>query len=219
MIVDGLVTLDAVKVLAGIPQADTTRDAQLDSLINGASSAVMRLCDRKFKRTTYTAEPYSVNNHQYLYLREYPIQSVSSVTLAGAVLSSGVDYFLSGLDAEAGRLYRPYGWAGTGYARGTFPDVFAGARDIAVTYVAGYYLPADAGYVAGAAASLPLAISDAVAMAVASRLQKTGSEGLKALGEGGLSYQWFGPEAFVAQNGGFAPDVAGTLLLFARKDF
>lgn len=217
-IIDGLVTLVDVKLLAGIASGDTSKDTLLESLINSASKSVQTFLDRKLKRATYTSETYAVNNHQNLYLREYPIQSVTSVYLAGSLLSSGSGYFLSGLDAEAGRLYRPMGWCGSYYSRGTFPDAFAGAREIVVTYIAGYYFPADVGYAAGAVASVPLDISQAVANAVVSRMRKQGGEGLASLTEYSLSYSWFGPESYIDKNGGFDQVTASALLAYKRRD-
>lgn len=220
MIVDGLTSLLAVKAEMGIPVSDITKDALLESLISSASAAVGAYLDRALKRATYTAEPYHVNNQQFLYLRQWPIASVTSVTLAGAVLSSGSDYFLSGLDAEAGRLYKPSGWVGGQYVRGTFPDVFAGARDIAVTYTAGYYLPQDPLYIPGHASSVPLAISYAINRAVAERARviSSGADGLASLGEGGLSYSWFGPGESGALYGGMSADVAAMLAPYKRRE-
>ena len=189
-IIDGLTTLASVKAELNI--SDTSQDTLLEALINANSGLIQNYCKRVFKKTTHSIEPYAVNNMLNLYLNEYPIQSVSEVKLAGAALILNDGYFLSGEDALAGRLYRIQGWAARYLTRGTFPDVFAGMRDITVSYISGYLLPADLGYVAGAADSLPLAIQYACNRAVAERFRQIESEqdGLESLTEGGLSYKW-----------------------------
>jgi len=214
-IVDGLTTLAAVKLEAGI--TDTSKDTLLEALINDASAAIRVYLDREITRTTHTAELYAVNANQYLYLKEYPVQSITSVTLGGVAQTAGTDYWL---DGAPGRLYRPAGWVGTYYTRGTFPDIYAGARDISVTYVAGWYLPADPLYAAGATASLPLAITYACNRAVVSRLRTilNNADGVKQYSEGGISTTWFGPEATKAFNGGFDDVVAAMLNPFKRRE-
>ena len=214
-IVDGLTTLAAVKLEAGI--SDTSKDTLLEALINSTSAAIRVYLDREVTRTTHTAELYAVNANQYLYLKEYPVQSVTTVTLGGATQAANADYWL---DSAPGRLYRPAGWVGTYYTRGTFPDIYAGARDISVTYVAGWYLPADGAYVAGAAASLPLAISYACNRAVVSRLRTVlnQADGVKQYSEGGISTTWFGPEAVSASGGGFDAIAVSMLNPYKRRE-
>lgn len=219
-IVDGLTTLAAVKIEAGIAVSDTSQDAVLDALITSASAAICLHLKRDVKRTTYTDDTYAVNNHQYLYLREYPIISVTSITLTGAAQVLNTDYFLSPADAKAGRLYRPQGWVGTYYSRGTFPDPYSGARDIKTTYIAGWYLPADPLYVAGASTALPLALQYACNRAVLTRYRMAiqSADGLKALSEGGLSYTWLDPIYFKAGNGGFDDITASMLAPYVRHE-
>lgn len=226
-IVDGLTTVDAVKLEAGISDSDSTRDDLLEALITSTSAAIRAYLKRDVKRTTYTAEPYSVNNSQYLYLANYPIQSVTSVTVQDIAQVVNVDYYMSADDAKRGRLYRPNGWTGTYYARGTFPDVYAGARDIKITYAAGWYLPADVTtppadphYVAGADSSLPLALTYACNRAVTIRLRQVIAQvdGLKQLSEGGLAYTWFGPENYSKGGGGFDAITEAMLMPYVRHE-
>ena len=214
-IINGLTTLAAVKLELGI--TDTSQDSLLEALINSASAAIIQFVDRDIKRTEYADQLYAVNAHQYLYLIQYPVQAVASVTLGGAAQTVNVDYFI---DASPGRLYRPNGWVGSYYARGTFPDAFAGARDILVTYTAGWYLPADLGYVAGAADSLPGALLAACTRAVTTRYNQiqNHADGVKQYSEGGISTTWFGPDSVTAGNGGFDSVVAAMLNPFKRRE-
>jgi len=217
-IVDGLTTLAAVKMEAGI--SDTSQDALLEALINSCSAAIRIYLDREIVRTTHTDELYSVNACQFLYLLQYPIQSVAALTVAGQALTAGQDYWLGFDDALAGRLYKPSGWVGSYYTRGTFPDIYAGARDVKVTYIAGYYLPADLLYVAGAAASLPMALTYACTRAVISRFRtiQREADGVQQYSEGGISTTWFGPESYGAGGGGFDAIAVAMLNPFRRRD-
>ena len=186
--VEGLCTLANVKLLLGI--GDTTKDTLLEMLITKASAAICAHTGRVLKRATYTAEPYAVNGQLYLYLRQWPIQTLTSVTLGGVVLTVNEDYYLSAADAAAGRLYRPQGWSGKYLTRGLVPDAYEGDRDILITYEAGYYLPDDGEYEAGAADSLPADLQAIAEAAVCGRygaIQK-GADGLTSIKEGQVAY-------------------------------
>jgi len=193
--VDGLCTLANVKLLLGV--GDTTKDTLLEALITRASAAICAHTGRTIKRATYTSEPYAVNGQPYLYLEQWPIQTLTSVTLGGAVLTLNSDYYMSAEDAVAGRIYRPQGWGGAMLTRGLIPDAFEGDRDILVTYIAGYYLPDDvtvppaaAHYVAGAADSLPIDLQAIAEAAVCIRYGAItkGVDGLTSIKEGGVAY-------------------------------
>ena len=193
--VDGLCTLANVKLLLGV--GDTTKDTLLEMLITRASAAICAQTGRVLKRATYTSEPYAVNGQPYLYLKQWPIQTLTSVTLGGALLTVDVDYYMSAADAAVGRIYRPQGWNGAMLSRGLIPDAYDGDRDILVTYEAGYYLPDDVTtapatphYVAGSADSLPAdleAIAEAAVCIRYGTIQK-GADGLTSLKEGQVAY-------------------------------
>ena len=215
-IIDGLTTLANVKLEAGI--SDTLSDTLLEALISSCSASVSTFLDRQLKKTTRTAETYAVNNSQMLYLRHYPIQGTPVVSVVGNVQVFDTDFFMDDDDRASGRFYRPTGWTGNYWTRGTFPDIFAGARNILATYISGYLLPADVGYIAGELASLPISLTYAVNRAVIMRYRSAiaQNEGLKTLGEGGLSYGWFGPESYKA--GGFDDITIGMLMPYKRRE-
>ena len=184
-----------MKLLLGI--SDTSQNALLEMLITKASTSICTYTVRTLKRATYTAEPYAVNGQLYLYLKAWPIQTLTSVTLGGAVLALGSDYFMSDEDADQGRIYRPQGWNGKMITRGLVPDAFEGDRDILVSYVAGYYLPDDvtvspatAHYVAGATDSLPFDLQAIAEAAVCIRYGAItkGSDGLSSMKEANAAY-------------------------------
>jgi len=186
--VDGLCTLANVKLLLGI--GDTTQDTLLEGLITRASAAICAHTGRVLKRATYTSEPYAVNGQLYLYLQQWPIQAITSITLGGAALAVNEDYYMSAADAAQGRIYKPDGWNGAMLTRGLVPDYYEGDRDILITYEAGYYLPDDGEYEAGAADSLPADLQAIAEAAVCGRygaIQK-GADGLTSMKEGQVAY-------------------------------
>lgn len=194
---DALTTLADVKAVAGI--TDTTQDTRLEYLINAVSAQIAGYCDRVFTRSTYTLETHTGTNRQSLSLRQWPIVSVSSILEDGTTLPV-TEYELKAQDMERGIVYKANGWnQNTTYATGLTSDTWATGRDYSATYVAGYYMPgdvtsppADPHYVAGAAGSLPLELSEACVQMVIERNTKLryGAIGLTQLTEGDLTYQW-----------------------------
>ncbi len=75
---NALTNLEAVKTYLKI--TETVDDTLLEELINGSSYAIESYCERKFKQQTYTDEEYDGSGLKYLLLKQYPVQSVQSVT-------------------------------------------------------------------------------------------------------------------------------------------
>ena len=188
-LVNALATLSDVKTLAGI--TDTTQDARLELIINNVSSQIATYCQRQFKKNTYTGEILPPSNRQLLILRNWPVVSVTSITQDGQAIT---DYTLESKYAESGFLYRESGWMGRGIYRSVLTDdLVAMAHNIQVTYVAGFLLPGDVGYIAGDPASLPLDLQYACEMmtlALYMQARRNNWDGLQSLTEGGLSYTW-----------------------------
>jgi hypothetical protein len=183
-----LCLLSDVKILLGITLADTSQDALLNTLISRISNRVARAMGYPIQRATYVGERYSVNNQQKLYLKAFPIQSVSLVTIAGRAVPS-TDYEIM----PDGSLYLGSGWCGNYWTKTMTYDPVSGVREILISYIGGWFLPLDTGYVAGQADSLPEIISEAVAENAVMDYRKTAAEteGLKSHSEGGISDTWF----------------------------
>jgi hypothetical protein len=179
-----LCTLADVKAMLDI--GDSSQDAKLNLLIKQASGAIVRHLGYPVARATYTGEKYAINNNQILILNAQPIQSITSITLAGVAVT---DYDISPEYANVGFVYRGGGWCGNFFTRGITNDPVAGFRDIVITWIGGWYLPGDVGYVEDAASSLPTDISTAATYAVieAYRVNMLSAEGIKAHSEGGMS--------------------------------
>lgn len=190
-LVNALTTVANAKYIANIPQADTTYDAAIELLINRASATVNNYVGHKLARGTYT-EHIPATSRQLLIAKEFPIVSITSLTNNGFTFTLNTDYRLDAQDAAAGMIYKEDGWHPINLVAGLNLDIMAAARTIDVTYVAGYYLPADPLYVAGADASLPVDIQGVVDELVASALLriKLQAQGLSSYSEGGISYGW-----------------------------
>lgn len=218
-LINALTTLADAKTLAGI--TDASQDARLELLINATSAFIEQYCQRKFARTTYTNEEYAPSNRQLQILRNYPIVSVSTLTVDDTLQVQGTDYIVSHEYSKSGMLYRAYGWTGRTIDREYLTlDPVAMKRTIKVTYIAGYYLPADAGYVAGAEASLPVDLQYACNLMTQSALtqaRKQNFDGLTSMSENGLSYTWADLNNVKNNQSGIASMVAGILNKYKRQ--
>ena len=77
----GLCTLADVKTWLDI--SNTTKDVKLQLFIDTITEQMISYLGYQARNTTYTNEVHSINNNQLLYLKGAPIQSVSSLTIAG----------------------------------------------------------------------------------------------------------------------------------------
>lgn len=135
-----LTTLAAVKTELGLTAG--TDDALLTALIDRASAAVMRYCNRGFALETVTETLRLSGPVRELSLSRWPVVSIASVTENSAALATG-DYEINpatGLLIRLDPSDAPRWWP---------------SGKIAVTYQAGYLLPGDSG------ANLPADIEQA----------------------------------------------------------
>lgn len=139
-------------IKAELSITDGASDALIDQKIGEASELIARHCNRVFARETVqdqirrvpAAHRATLRDRGWpLQLSRWPLASVTSVTEDGTALTGGTDYEIN---ADVGQLVRLDG--SDGLSR------WGGLKTVAV-FVAGFYLPDDSGYVAGAAASLP----------------------------------------------------------------
>jgi hypothetical protein len=112
--------LTTIARVNGLPGIGTYTNDQISAAINAATAAINNYCNRVLTSATYTGEIYDGNDRDYLYLRQYPITAVASITLDDTALTVTTDYEI---DTQA--LYREDYWT-------------AGRRNIVVTYTAGY---------------------------------------------------------------------------------
>jgi uncharacterized phiE125 gp8 family phage protein len=139
--VNALTTVAAVKSYLKIADTNTIDDARIEGLINACSSAIENFCRRNFKMQTFTDEEYDGNDHRYLNLYNYPIQSVESVTLNDEVVDAK-EYIVK---KKIGILARKYNNTLSGISYNRYVPIWPkGDANILVTYTAGYdVIPAD----------------------------------------------------------------------------
>lgn len=116
---NALTTIDQVKTVMEIDSSDTTRDSIIEYFINSCSAEIENECGRKFGLSTHFFS--STIRSDAIYLDEYPITEIVSITENGATLTTA-DYTLK---PNSGTILRPF--------RGL----------VAVEYKAGYALPKD----------------------------------------------------------------------------
>jgi len=160
---------------------DYSKDRQLERMINSASDIISKYCNRKFISDTYS-EFYQGRGQQKLVLRYFPINKITSVKVASASLTAGVDYVTADSTyLEKGYLVKEDGWTIYGYETGLVPEITASVDNIEVVYSAGYTL-----------STLPFAVEDATLNLVASSYngEDFGNYGLTSLKQGNVSYSW-----------------------------
>lgn len=114
-----LCTLTDVKQYLGINTTNTDEDALINTFIDGVSALFESYCNRKFDDNYYT-DVYSGHNNTKLYVRQYPITTVSGVYVNDVIIDD-VDYYVGSNNIELL----------TGYFS-------AGRNNIKINYTAGY---------------------------------------------------------------------------------
>ena len=88
-----------LKALLGIDASDTSQDNVLNLALNAAWSYIKNYCNRDFIAQDYTETQYfNLSQRDFVVLRHYPVNSVTSLKIDGVTISS--DYYE--LDSESG---------------------------------------------------------------------------------------------------------------------
>jgi hypothetical protein len=129
-----LMTLDEAKVLLGMSTADTSKDAQLEALIDQNSAVIAAMCNRVFAREKVReswrclGEPCGCNGAAScrIFLTHFPVieGDIEKVEAPGGTI---IDPSTYELDEGSGKLQLFGGWA----------------EPLIVTYFGGYNLPDD----------------------------------------------------------------------------
>ena len=129
-----LLTLNDLKASLQIAFSTTTYDTGLALMINDATARIEKICQRRFKQTTYTTETYDGTGTPQLWIRNPPIISVDLITVDNETISLATDYDdYDGYRIEPqinghkmyGMLYLSNGWD-------------AGEQNVEITYSGGY---------------------------------------------------------------------------------
>src|SRR5262245_12110339 len=94
-----LLPLDSVKTMLGIPLSDTTWDARLTNAGEAITRLMEAYCSRGFEFVAGEVEEFPRFYDERVYLRRFPIEALTSVTVAG------VAYAPADL-----RMSAPWGW-------------------------------------------------------------------------------------------------------------
>lgn len=87
--VNALTTLESLKSYLKIELSYTNDDEPLlIPLINACSTAIEEYCERKFKEQTYSDEEYDGNGTKYILLRQFPVKTITSVSVDGVLLDA-----------------------------------------------------------------------------------------------------------------------------------
>jgi hypothetical protein len=120
---NALTTLEEAK--AYIKESDPSIDATIEFLINAASAAIENYCYRKFAEASYADEEYDGTGIRNLYLKNYPVQSITEIKVDDVILSA-TEYKVR---KESGTVVRPKSrWQ-------------EGILNLKVSYIAGYVTP------------------------------------------------------------------------------
>ena len=103
-----------IKLYLKLPEDDTSENEYLEDILNRGTAILESLCNRKFKnvdkdqKCVSNTEYFSLECPSSLYLRMYPIYSITSVhddadrIYGSSTLIPATDYSCLGSDAEAG---------------------------------------------------------------------------------------------------------------------
>jgi uncharacterized phiE125 gp8 family phage protein len=164
---NALVSIDTVRRLVLDDPDDVSKDDVLTELINGCTGAIEDFCGRKFKQRTYTDEQYSGSGGKVLYLKQYPVSSVTSVRVLDDD-DNEETIEVTRKDLEAGMLYSPNSY---------WPK---GDMNILASYTAGY-------------GTIPSNLSLACALLVEFYYKLSVADFSSVFGEGNVTIR---PEAF-----------------------
>lgn len=126
-----LTTLANAKSWIGIPSGSTGDDALLTRLIDAVSALFGQITSREFLTGTYT-EQSNGTGRNFTLTKNYPVRSVSSVTINGSVIPQSTNYSMAGwyLDGDVIRT-RGYSFQ-------------LGDGNVEISYTAGYdVIPSD----------------------------------------------------------------------------
>ena len=195
-----LVTLDELKVTAGIHPTDTTQDAQLTQYISTFSDVVSELCNRVFayEQVSEIWRCTNVDNWaamKRLFVSRWPIDPSASLVLESP---TGTPLDVSGyiIEVKSGKIELLSTWT----------------EPITVTYWGGYRLPDECPPALKQATGLLIREAQAMALRMA-----TGGSGVRSLSHKDKRVQFFDPlaslnKAQAAGGAGFAGPAISSLL-------
>lgn len=117
-----LTTIDDVKNYLGVKATDAFDTTLCANLIVSVTAFIDEYTDRNFDTLTFTNEQYNGNNNPGLYMRNWPLQKVSAVSIDDVAVPSS-SFYIAGkrtIGLKDGRVFT------------------RGLGNVLVTYTAGY---------------------------------------------------------------------------------
>lgn len=177
-----LTTKEKVKAHLGIASATTTYDSLIETFINQVTDFIEGYCGgRRFKETTYTAEMYDSDRQFKIFLKNFPVTTLTSVEYRSGTIASPswVTYTNEG--------YLLYSGEGYVHFFGRLPKIHLGIR---FTYVAGYKI--DFTNELTSTHTLPFDLTMAATMLCAKIYNRRQSEGISQMSTEGQSISFAG---------------------------
>jgi hypothetical protein len=211
---NALTTWPALRDALGLP--DDSQQTAGERTINAASDTIQRFCRRKFFKQTGIAEKLAPPPGQRLLLSRTPILTITSVVLYGQPLlqDDAAGFILE--NAEAGILFRRYGWSPFDLFQNGIvqqPTVQTARPDALVaTYSGGFVLPKDGD--GDGTRTLPYDLEEAALATAVSLWRQRGRDravGSESLMGSSVSYDGLN-EAIGRGLGGAIPDAVVKML-------
>jgi hypothetical protein len=176
------------KVKAHLGITDTNSDALLDMLVYYVTDFIEGYCGgRRFKRGTVSNETHDTDNIHNVFLRNFPIASLTSVEYRSGTVSSPV---WNTFTAEGYLLYGDEGYV---HFFSKLPKVMQGIR---FTYVAGFLIDF-ANDTDSALHTLPYDLTWVATELVARLFTNKGTDGIKNMSTEGQSVMFADPGQFL----------------------
>ena len=217
---NALTTVDTVKDDLGI--TGTEFDSYIERQINVYSEKIEKYCKRRFKKQEYT-EKYEGNNTLRLSLKNYPILSVSALTIDTEIVDvndviiskNQTNIYYGETSSNFSGKYNPLGFPKNALRAGiSYTETNNILLDTEVTYTAGYVLPKDDGL--PDPRTLPFDLEQAcIDMVSYAKNNRTNPQGVKSrkLLSGSITFG----ENIPSKDSGLLPSVEGTLIPYIRR--
>ncbi|MCY6957883.1 head-tail connector protein [Clostridium brassicae] len=139
-----LVTLEELKQWLNIDQSDTSKDIILNIYINGVSEMIIGMIGRNILAEDHI-EKYAGTNSNALILKNYPINSVTSIKyIIDNAVYRELDSTEYDINSKSGILYKDLVWGKIGGSSLMSQRINYPRRHIRIEYNAGYAeVPAD----------------------------------------------------------------------------
>jgi len=105
-----LITLDNLKIQLRIPPTDTSKDDELNLIIDGVSAQIAKMANRVFGFDSVTETFYNAVDEDRIYFSQWPVKlaDIRTITLNGEDMlpSHGADWIL---EEKTGTIFFPLG--------------------------------------------------------------------------------------------------------------